>query len=180
MPRPPSSCASHRPADVRGPLDRCGPLDRRSPLDHCGPLDRRGRSGARGLTRQALAAGALVLLAAACGADGSSSTATTINNGRETIPSAPVVKIDATNFKYSISTLRASPGEELTIAMTSKKDIHDLVLDDGKLPVRIAIASEGVTAIGGLTAPLKPGTYALYCSQLGHRGEGMESQLIVA
>ncbi len=114
-----------------------------------------------------------------CGG-GNSAPTTTINQGFPTVPSAPVVKITATNFKFSISALRARPGEDLTIALTSEQDTHDFVVDDGKLPVRVAIASEGVTAVGGLVAPQTPGTYAIYCSLLGHRGEGMQAQLIVA
>ncbi len=114
-----------------------------------------------------------------CGGSGSSSKPA-INEGRPTVPDAPVVAIDGTNFKFSISVLRARPGENLTIALTSKQDTHDLVLDDGVLPVRIAMASEGVTALGGLVAPQQPGTYAIYCSLIGHRSEGMEAQLIVA
>ena len=115
----------------------------------------------------------------ACGGNDGPPT-TTINQGYPTVPSAPIVKVEATNFKYSISALRARPGEDLTIALTSTKDTHDFVVDDGKLPVRVAIASEGVTALGGLVAPQTPGTYAIYCSLLGHRGEGMQAELIVA
>ena len=124
----------------------------------------------------------ILVASAAVGACGGSDgpPPTTINQGYPTVPSAPVVKVEATNFKFSISALRARPGEDLTIALTSTKDTHDFVIDDGKLPVRVAIASEGVTALGGLVAPSTPGTYAIYCSLLGHRGEGMQAELIVA
>jgi plastocyanin len=145
------------------------------------PADRRWQDGV--VQRFGTAAVVMAALAAGlvgCGGDGESAPTTTINQGRETIPSAPVVKVTATNYKYSIAALRARPGEELTIALTSTKETHDFVLDDGKLPVRIAIASEGVTAVGGLTAPQTPGTYVIYCSLLGHRGEGMQAELIVA
>ncbi len=118
------------------------------------------------------------VLGACGGSDGPPPT--TINQGYPTVPTAPVVKVDASNFKYSISALRARPSEDITIALTSTKDTHDFVVDDGKLPVRIAIASEGVTALGGLVAPSTPGTYAIYCSLLGHRSEGMQAELIVA
>lgn len=122
----------------------------------------------------------LLPIVAGCGADAAESTGTTINSGMETIPGAEVLKIDAGNFSFSIRALRMAPGEDLTIALHSTKETHDFVVDDGKLPVRVAVASEGVTALGGLRAPDTPGNYVFYCSILGHRAEGMEGELVVA
>jgi plastocyanin len=123
---------------------------------------------------------ALCLGVAACGSDNpDAGNADVKNEGSPTVPGARVIPVDGINFGYEPSQITAAPGEQITIAMTSVKDRHDLVLLLGAESLLIAWASEGVTAVGGLTAPSEPGVYRFICSEIGHLTEGMEGQLIV-
>jgi plastocyanin len=123
---------------------------------------------------------ALCLGAAACGSDNpDAGNADVKNEGSPTVPGARVIAVDGINFGYEPSQITAAPGEQITIAMTSVEDRHDLVLLLGAESLLIAWASEGVTAVGGLTAPSEQGVYRFICSEIGHLTEGMEGQLIV-
>jgi plastocyanin len=130
--------------------------------------------------RMTLAGGlALCLWAVACGSDESDSGGSDVKNeGSPTVPGARVIPVDAINFGYVPALITAAPGEDITIEMTSVKDRHDLVLIGAESLV-IAWASEGETAVGGLTAPTEPGVYRFICSEIGHLAEGMEGQLVV-
>jgi plastocyanin len=123
---------------------------------------------------------ALCLGAAACGSDDpDAGSADVKNEGSPTVPGARVIPIDGINFAYEPNRIEATPGEQITIAMTSVEDRHDLKLLLGAELLLIAWASEGETAVGGLTAPSEPGVYRFICSEIGHLAEGMEGQLVV-
>ena len=106
-------------------------------------------------------------------------TQTSRTRARRRCLAARVIPVDGINFAYEPSQITAAPGEQITIAMTSVEDRHDLVLLLGAESLLIAWASEGVTAVGGLTAPSEPGVYRFICSEIGHLAEGMEGQLVV-
>jgi plastocyanin len=116
----------------------------------------------------------------ACGSDAPDAGGGDVKNeGSPTVPGARVIPVDGINFAYEPSQIVAAPGEQITIAMTSVEDRHDLKLLLGAELLLIAWASEGETAVGGLTAPSEPGVYRFICSEIGHLAEGMEGQLIV-
>ncbi|MGD9703022.1 MAG: plastocyanin/azurin family copper-binding protein [Acidimicrobiia bacterium] len=122
---------------------------------------------------------ALALLVAACGSDAADGGSGDVKNeGSPTVPGARVVPVEASNFAFAPDRITAAPGEQITIEMISVKDRHDLVLL-GAESLRVAWASEGQTAVGGLTAPTEPGVYRFICSEIGHLAEGMEGELVV-
>jgi plastocyanin len=136
---------------------------------------------ARWSRRRLVPAVALAVVSAAtvagCGGSNDSGGDVT-NEGVSTVPGARVVWVEATDFAFAPSEITATPGEQLTVEMTSVRGRHDLVLI-GAESVRVAWASEGQTAIGGMTAPSEPGVYRFICSEIGHLTEGMEGQLVV-
>ena len=121
-------------------------------------------------SRMALIGGlALCLGAVACGSDDPDAGNIDVKNeGSPTVPGARVIPVDGINFAYEPSQITAAPGEQITIAMTSVGSRHDLVLLLGAESLLIAWASEGETAVGGLTAPSEPGVYRFICSEIGH------------
>jgi plastocyanin len=69
------------------------------------------------------------------------------------------------------------PAGAVEITLTNKGAIlHSLVVD-GVPGFKKLEAGEGATATGTLDA--RPGTYAYYCDQPGHRAAGMEGKLTV-
>jgi plastocyanin len=124
--------------------------------------------------------GVLLLIGAvACGGNGASSSGQNVKNeGLPTVPGARIVAVDARNFAFAPAEITATPGEALTIQLTSTKDRHDFVVVDGT-PKRIAWASQGQTALGGFNAPSTPGVYTFICTEIGHASEGMVGRLVV-
>ena len=114
-----------------------------------------------------------VLLASCGGGGGGDSAAYTEPKG----PSIATISLDASNFKYTPSTLDASAGIN-TIKMTSQGGLHTLVFDNGKVPgFQLEVAGSGDTQSKKID--LKPGKYVFYCDIPGHRQQGMEGTITV-
>jgi plastocyanin len=122
------------------------------------------------------------VLLVSCGGDGGDvkPKVTTNESSQPTTPGARIVEINATNFAFSPAVINATPGEILTIHLTSMGNQHDLAVTiDGK-SARVVIANEDQTIEGGWKVPDAPGSYELFCSIIGHKSEGMVGTLVIA
>lgn len=129
------------------------------------------------MRRLAITAVALVLattLISACGSDDDTSSDGDVTTS-STDHGTRGVLVAGRSFAYDPSEIRAKPGENLAIVLTSEDVLHDFVIDE--LDVYIA-ADVGTTKVKGLKVD-KAGRYVYYCSLPGHRAGGMEGILIV-
>lgn len=129
------------------------------------------------MRRLAITAFALVLATtsiAACGSDDDTSSDGDVTTS-STDHGTRGVLVAGRSFAYDPSEIRARPGENLAIVLTSEDVLHDFVIDE--LDVYIA-ADVGTTKVKGLKVD-KAGRYVYYCSLPGHRAGGMEGILIV-
>ncbi|HEU5083861.1 MAG TPA: plastocyanin/azurin family copper-binding protein [Acidimicrobiales bacterium] len=128
---------------------------------------------------------AMPAVLAACGDDDSSGTdATATEDGHDdgghddTSPvadGARKIEVTASSFAFDPEEITVSPGEEVSIVLTSEDVLHDFTVDE--LDAHVA-ADVGETVAGGLTAD-EAGEYTYYCAVPGHRAAGMEGTLIV-
>lgn len=84
------------------------------------------------------------------------------------------VDMEAGNFFFSPSTIRASAGDTVNVQFLKNTGFHTFVIDE--IGVKFTVA-EGETL--SFTAPTEPGSYAYYCDIGSHRALGMEGTLIV-
>jgi plastocyanin len=140
-----------------------------------------GSCSSPGVARRLVGAAAVALLVS-CGGDGSDAKpkVTTNESSQQTTPGSRLVEITGSNFAYTPSVITATPGEILTIHLTSMGNQHDLAVTIEGKSARVVIAKEGETIEGGWKVPDAPGTYELFCSIIGHKSEGMVGTLVIA
>ena len=107
----------------------------------------------------------VALLVAACGGDDDDDGA-----------GAPVsgsTSLVANDFSFAPETLRAAPGDELTVAISNEGAVaHTFTIDDADVDVEIA---PGESAEASVTVP-DSGTTTFYCRF--HRAQGMDGELV--
>jgi uncharacterized cupredoxin-like copper-binding protein len=135
---------------------------------------------------------ALALGAAGCGSDDNSSSDSSASTPASTPPpatstpatSTPAstaagkpVAVDATEFKFTPSTLTAKSGEVTFDLKNSGGAPHALEIEGNGVEKETKVINGGQSAT--LKANLKPGKYEFYCPVDGHRQQGMEGTLTV-
>jgi len=135
---------------------------------------------------------ALALGVAGCGSDdnsGSDSNASTPASTPAPAASTPAtstpassaagkpVAVDATEFKFTPSTLTAKSGEVTFDLKNSGGAPHALEIEGHGVEEETKTINGGESAT--LKVNLKPGKYEFYCPVDGHRQQGMEGTLTV-
>jgi plastocyanin len=85
------------------------------------------------------------------------------------------IPVRADGFKFDPDEITVAAGEDVAVEFTSVDVVHDFVIDELEAHVS---AEPGETASGGFRAD-EPGRYTFYCTEPGHRAEGMEGTLTV-
>lgn len=93
-----------------------------------------------------------------------------------TAPSARVVEVTASAFRFEPDRITIQAGEDVAIRLTSTDTTHDFVVEGEDGPV---VAVDGGTPRTGGLRIERAGLYAFYCSVPGHRESGMEGTLVV-
>jgi plastocyanin len=91
------------------------------------------------------------------------------------------VEVAMTEFKFEPATVKAKPGEKLTIKVTNKgKAPHSIAVElpSGEVALKQPV-KPGQSATLNLVAPQKPGKYTIYCPVGKHKDRGMVGELIV-
>ena len=131
----------------------------------------------------AAAAAALAMLLTGCGGAGSSDVSTPVSHAQPAAelsgPARSTVKVGL--FEWSIVTAprRAAPGRVRLVVTNTGGTEHDLDVQgrDGQWESRALDPGERVT----MTVRAEPGeTLQLWCSEPGHRAQGMHTVLHVA
>lgn len=91
------------------------------------------------------------------------------------VEDAREIRVTADDFAFDPDRITVAAGENVAIVLSSVDILHDFVIDE--LDAHVS-AKPGATATGGLSAD-RSGTYAFYCTEPGHRDEGMEGTLVV-
>jgi plastocyanin len=91
------------------------------------------------------------------------------------VPGAREIEVEASSFAFTPDTISVGAGEDVTIVLHSTGVRHDLMV---KGKGHIVGAKKNKTARGGLELK-QPGTYAIWCSEPGHRGAGMRGTIVV-
>ncbi|HEX9804133.1 MAG TPA: cupredoxin domain-containing protein [Candidatus Dojkabacteria bacterium] len=86
--------------------------------------------------------------------------------------------IEMSDHKFSITEIKASPGDSITIELKGGQGIHDFVLDEFSVTSRLL--SSGDSQIITIDIPSNAsGEYEFYCSVSNHRQLGMVGTLII-
>ena len=88
---------------------------------------------------------------------------------------ARVITVEASNFAFDPEVLRARPGEELAIELTSVDSPHDLAVEGLGLVADVA-GDETTTRRLRID---ERGKFAFYCTIPGHRSAGMEGTITI-
>ncbi len=83
----------------------------------------------------------------------------------------------AKEFSFTPAEVTLPPGV-IKITMTNEGRSHHTLLFENVAKFKKLDAAPG--AIGSGEVQLSPGTYAFYCSELGHKGSGMHGKITVA
>jgi plastocyanin len=90
------------------------------------------------------------------------------------------VTVEARDTKFNAKTIDATPGD-LEITLVEKGNLeHTLVVEDAdgaKVDGRLEVSGSGAT--DSSVYPLEAGDYVFYCDIPGHRGQGMEGDIVV-
>jgi len=92
--------------------------------------------------------------------------------GLPTVDGAPELVVVATDFAFAPAALTLRAGEAVNVVLEVSEGGHDLVVVAPGGAFALPIVEEGERTRGGLTID-EAGTYELFCSVPGHRGEGM-------
>jgi plastocyanin len=119
-----------------------------------------------------------VLIAAAivagCGGDDDDGggESVTASNGK--------VTVDAEDVKYDVDQIETAPGS-LDVTLVEKGSLdHTFVVEDAdgkKVDPKLAVSTSTDEDSG--TYDLDAGTYEFFCDVPGHRGQGMEGEIVV-
>jgi plastocyanin len=98
------------------------------------------------------------------------------SGGTASSEQSTTVKLDASDFAYSVKKITASADSELVLEVTNVQGVHDFVIDElgvssGRLPVGKTVRLQIPTD--------KPGSYQYYCSVGNHRELGMVGTLVI-
>lgn len=86
--------------------------------------------------------------------------------------------VSMSNFEFSETELRVSPGDEVTIFLQTEEGTHDFVIDE--FDAQSPVLNSGENAEFTFTVPEDAsGEYEFYCSIGNHRALGMVGTLIV-
>jgi plastocyanin len=86
------------------------------------------------------------------------------------------VAVSAAEFAYTPNDVTVPAGVIKITLTNAGRSLHTLLFDNvGKF--KKLVAPPGLSASGEVQ--LKPGSYTFYCSELGHRGSGMQGKLTV-
>jgi plastocyanin len=136
-----------------------------------------------GSTRRAPTAGIPVLagvgmvLLFAGGYGAGASHATEKGGGGESASGAGgAATVGAKEFAFDPNQLTLPPGIITVTLRNDGRSLHTFLIENHPEFKKLEAAS-GATATGAVKLP--PGTYTFYCSELGHRGSGMEGKLTV-
>lgn len=123
---------------------------------------------------QAAAIAGAVLLAA-CGGGGGAAGGGVAGAGAGT--STTIVGLDT--MKFNPETITVKAGAPVKIAFKNAGMLpHDLVTEGGTQNAKLVNIGAGKEQAGTFMAP-KPGTYAIVCTQPGHKEAGMVGKIIV-
>lgn len=91
------------------------------------------------------------------------------------------IEVEARDFQYNPSQIRAQAGEPLSIRLINNGETEhniefELPAGDEKLEENLQPGERGTLEF---TAPEEPGTYTIYCPVGDHRERGMTGELIV-
>ncbi len=122
---------------------------------------------------QAVAIAGAVLLAA-CGGGGSGAA-----GGGEAGAgtSTTIVGLDTMKFNLEVLTIKAGAPVKITFKNAGMLP-HDLVTEGGRQNAKLVNIGAGKEQAGTFMAP-KPGTYAIICTQPGHKEAGRVGKIIV-
>ena len=123
---------------------------------------------------QAVAVAGAVLLAA-CGGGAGSGTVGGGDAGAGT--SATIVGLDTMKFNPEAITVKAGVPVKITFKNGGMLP-HDLVTEGGTQNAKLVNIGAGKEQAGTFMAP-KPGTYAIVCTQPGHKEAGMVAKITV-
>ena len=87
-----------------------------------------------------------------------------------------VIRLDASNYKYSITEITVKKDQKIRIEMTVTQGIHDWVLDE--FDAATNQIGSGRTAVAEFIAD-QTGDFEYYCSVSNHRALGMTGVLTV-
>lgn len=86
------------------------------------------------------------------------------------------IAIEARNFSFSLSSIRAKRGERVTLILKNTGGFHDLIIDEfGAATRRIRDGEEDTISF----VAHKTGVFEYYCSVGNHRAMGMKGTLTV-
>lgn len=127
---------------------------------------------------QAVAVAGAVLLAA-CGGGGSGAAggAGGGDAGAGAGTSTTIVGLDTMKFNPEALTIKAGAPVKITFKNAGMLP-HDLVTEGGTQNAKLVNIGAGKEQAGTFMAP-KPGTYAIICTQPGHKEAGMVAKIIV-
>jgi len=91
-------------------------------------------------------------------------------------PDAKEIVVQASNYKFSPTTITVKQGEKTRIVLKNSDGMHDFKVDE--LNIATAVIQGGQEDFVEFTAD-KPGQYEFYCSVGNHRQMGMKGKLIV-
>lgn len=87
-----------------------------------------------------------------------------------------IIELTATNYSYSLETIRVNKGQKVKVILKIIKGTHDWVVDEfGAATERKSTGKE--TSVEFIAD--KTGEFFFYCSIGNHRALGMEGKLIV-
>ena len=125
---------------------------------------------------QAVAIAGAVLLAA-CGGGAGSGAAGGGDAGAGAGTSTTIVGLDT--MKFNPETITVKAGAPVTITFKNAGMLpHDLVTEGGTQNAKLVNIGAGKEQAGTFMAP-KPGTYAIVCTQPGHKEAGMVAKITV-
>lgn len=125
---------------------------------------------------QAVAVAGAVLLAA-CGGGAGSGAAGGGDAGAGAGTSTTIVGLDTMKFNPETITVKAGAPVKITFKNAGMLP-HDLVTEGGTQNAKLVNIGAGKEQAGTFMAP-KPGTYAIVCTQPGHKEAGMVAKITV-
>jgi plastocyanin len=119
----------------------------------------------------ALALSSMVIVG--CGGDDGSTS-----NGGDAATPADVVMRGNDALKWDQKTYTAKAGQITIEIVNDGIQPHTAVIEKVPTFKKLIVNKKGEKARGTVT--LQPGTYVVYCDVAGHRGAGMEAELVVS
>ncbi len=88
--------------------------------------------------------------------------------------------IDMSSFQFDPNIISASPGDTVTVNVTSVNGTHDFVIDELNVATEIVSTGDSSTVTFTIPENTAVGTsYEFYCSVGNHRAQGMVGTLVV-